>query len=95
MLDDQGYRHTKNGGGDDHRGHLELKQNVREQMNLDRTELKVGGDHVDHPGGNDHASDNLGTLQESRQIRASSPRSCPLWHRLSNLPAQAALGKLA
>jgi hypothetical protein len=86
MLDRERDQSAKNGGGDYHRGNVELQLRVRQQMDVDGVELEVRGYDVDHPGCDQRAPDELGILQKCRQIcEPPCPRSWPVCGELSNM----------
>lgn len=71
MLNDKRNSGSENSRTDDHRGDLELQAHDKwQQPNLDRIELKIGAEHVNHPRHHYRAPDNLGALQECRQVFA-------------------------
>jgi hypothetical protein len=73
MLHDQGDNRSKDGGNDNHCGYLELQgRDKGQQPDLDRIELEVRADNVNHPKDDYRGADHLGALEESRQLFASN-----------------------
>jgi hypothetical protein len=69
MLHDEGNRRAEHGGGDYYRREPELQLGKeRHQKDINRIELKVRGNDVDYPKRDYHARDELGILQECRQV---------------------------
>jgi hypothetical protein len=85
MLRNQGNRRPEDRGDHDHGGDVELQcGEERKQPNLNRVKPGIGGDNVNHPGGDNRADYELGSFDKLGHNRASTRRSCLVWAGLSN-----------
>jgi hypothetical protein len=70
MLSDQRHHGPENRRHNNDGGHLELERGKEgKQPDLNRLKLKIGGDHINHPGGDDRADDEFGSFDERGHSR--------------------------